>query len=164
MAVNVWEPSVNFVEPSVVTTTVVPVGGRLADDVAVGKDLHQVAAGDAGDLELQGLAAGRVVQVGRLAAGPASAGKKVRLVGAAGITAANGLADKSRRRRSGWIVTVNVCGVGVLVPSLAITVTVTVPVAPVGALSSSTPFCVSVNIEAELIVTGVDRYPMPLVS
>ena len=58
------------------------------------------------------------------------------------------------------MVTVNEWVVGVLVPSLATTVTVTVPVTPVGALNSSTPFCVSVNIEAELIVTGLTRYPV----
>ena len=63
MAVNVWRPSVNVVEPSVVTVTRRAGGGRLADDVAVGKDLHHVAAGDAGDLELEGVAAVRVVQV-----------------------------------------------------------------------------------------------------
>ena len=58
----------------------------------------------------------------------------------------------------------NDCVVGVLVPSLAVTVTVTVPVAPAGARSSSTPFCVSVIIEAELIVTGLTRYPIPFGS
>ena len=82
-------------------------------------------------------------------------GTNVTLVGAVGITAANGLAGFDVE--SAWIVTVNVCVTGVLVPSLAVTVIVTVPVTPAGALSCSTPFCVSVKIEAEVIVKGVAR-------
>ncbi len=51
--------------------------------------------------------------------------------------------------------TVKVRVVGVFVPSSkAVTVTVKLPVAPVGALSIKTPFCVSVMMLAELILTG----------
>ena len=38
-------------------------------------------------------------------------------------------------------------------------VTVTVPDTPAGARISRTPFCVSVKMEAEVIVKGVTRYP-----
>ena len=68
---------------------------------------------------------------------------------------ANGLAgfDES----SAAIVTLNVCVTGALIPLPAVTVIVTVPVTPFGALSCRTPFCVSVKSEAEVIVRGVCR-------
>ncbi len=69
---------------------------------------------DARDLELEGLAAGRVVQVGDLAAGPPDGGTYVTLVGAAGIAEAKGLAGFEVE--SAWIVTVNVCVVGRIGP------------------------------------------------
>ena len=59
-------------------------------------------------------------------------------VGAPGVAEAKGSAGFEVE--SAWIVTVNVCVVGVFVPSLVVTVTVTVPVTPAGAVSSSTPF------------------------
>ena len=68
---------------------------------------------------------------------PPAGGKNVRLVGAVGITAAKGLAGFDVE--SAAIVTLNDWVAGALVPSLAVTVTVNVPVTPVGALSSNTP-------------------------
>ncbi len=59
-------------------------------------------------------------------------------VGALGITPANGLAGFVGS--SAPIVTVNRCVTGGSIPSLAVTVTVTVPVTPAGALSCKTPF------------------------
>ena len=92
------------------------------------------------------------------AAPPPPAGVKDSAVGVAGMTAANGLAGLLES--SVAIVTVNDCVTGVLVPSLAVTVTVTVPVAAVGALICSTPPWLSLMIEAEVIVTGVWRYSL----
>ena len=132
MAVNVWEPSLSAVEPSVVTTTV-----ELEASFTVPITLPSARTSTL----LPGVTpvtwnckAFPLVELFRLVDWLLSPvpGKKVRLLGAAGITAAYGfvLPDVS-----GSIVTSNGWGVGVLVPSLAITVTwtVTALVMPAGA-------------------------------
>ena len=58
--------------------------------------------------------------------------------------------------------TVNVCVAGVFVPSQAVTATVKLlpTVSVLGALSSKTPFCVSVKTVAETILIGLSRSPL----
>ena len=78
-------------------------------------------------------------------------------VGAAGVLEAHGLAVWPVAV-SATTLTVKVWVVGVFVPSSkAVTVTVKLPVTPVGALSIKTPFCVSVMMLAEVILIGVIR-------